>query len=71
MKKYIILGLLFSYVLNGCSKSSKSPEELCVEAQLKLYDQAKPGTKQRSYFDTAFKSRDAYNAWAWLECMKK
>ena len=71
MKKNILFVVLFGFVFNGCSKSSKSPEELCVEAQLKLYDQAKPGTKQRSYFDTAFKSRDAYNAWAWRECMKK
>ena len=44
---------------------------MCVEAQMKVYDQAEKGTKQREYFDTAFKNRDAYNAWAWRECMKK
>ena len=44
---------------------------MCVEAQMKVYDQAEKGTKQRKYFDTAFKNRDAYNAWAWRECMKK
>ncbi len=57
--------------LVGCGKSPKSPEEICVEAQITVFDQAEKGTKQREYFDTAFKSRDTYNAWAWRECMKK
>tara|TARA_A100001015_G_scaffold59312_1_gene65383 strand:+ start:572 stop:742 length:171 start_codon:yes stop_codon:yes gene_type:complete len=54
--------------ISGCSKSA---EEMCVEAQMNFYDQAKPNSKQREYFDTAFKSRDAYYAWAWRECVKK
>ena len=44
---------------------------MCVDAQMNFYDQAKPNSKQREYFDTAFKSRDAYYAWAWRECVKK
>ena len=59
--------------LAGCSEqvTTKTNEQMCVEAQIKVYDQAQQGTKQREYFDTAFKSRDAYKAWAWRECMKK
>ena len=65
-----ILFVMFSY---GCSKSSEqiSPQQLCVNAQMKLYDQAELGSQQRKYFDSAFKNKDAYNAWAWRECMKK
>ena len=69
----LILKTLLIIFLYGCSKppESKPPEQMCVEAQLKLYDQAEIGSKQRKYFDSAFKSRDAYNAWAWRECIKK
>ena len=67
---FIIASLNF---LSGCSESvvTKTSEEKCVDAQMKVFDNARKGTKQREYFDTAFKSRDAYNAWAWRECMKK
>ena len=44
---------------------------MCVEAQMKLFDKAEKGSKQREYFNTAFKNRDACNAWAWRQCMKK
>ena len=68
----IRLNLLMSSLLivfvSGCSNSA---EEMCVDAQMTFYDQAKPNSKQREYFDTAFKSRDAYYAWAWRECVKK
>ena len=69
---YLFIGVstIFSA---GCSDQviTKTSEEKCVDAQMKIFDQAKLGTKQREYFDTAFKSRDVYNAWAWRECMKK
>ena len=68
----LILKILFIIFLYGCSKPPvKPPEQMCVEAQMKLYDQTELGSKQRKYFDSAFKNRDAYNAWAWRECMKK
>ena len=68
IKLHLLIGPLFIVFVSGCSKSS---EEMCVEAQMNFYDQAKPNSKQREYFDTAFKSRDAYYAWAWRECVKK
>ena len=63
----------FLIILVGCSGGveKKTSEEMCVEAQMKVFDQAEKGTKQREYFDTAFKNRDAYSAWAWRECMKR
>jgi len=64
----LLMSSLLIVFISGCSKSA---EEMCVEAQMNFYDQAKPNSKQRKYFDTAFKSRDAYYAWAWRECVKK
>jgi len=65
--------LLQMILVSACSESTlnKTSEQLCVEAQMKMFDQAEKGSKQREYFDTAFKNRNAYNAWAWRECMKK
>ena len=75
MKKLFVYLLVFTSLVSliACSKQEipKTSEQMCVEAQMKVYDQAEKGTKQREYFDTAFKNRDAYNAWAWRECMKK
>ena len=75
MKKLFVYLLAFTSLVSliACSKQEtpKTSEQMCVEAQMKVYDQAGKGTKQREYFDTAFKNRDAYNAWAWRECMKK
>ena len=75
MKKITFFSLFLVAIcyLSGCADPAvtKTSEEMCVEAQIKVYDQVEKGTKQREYFDTAFKSRDAYIAWAWRECMKK
>ena len=57
----LLTSSLLIVFISGCSKSA---EEMCVEAQMNFYDQAEPNSKQRKYFDTAFKSRDAYYAWA-------
>ena len=68
LKLNLLMSSLLILFISGCSKSA---EEMCVDAQMNLYDQAEPNSKQREYFDTAFKSRDAYYAWAWRECVKK
>ena len=67
---FVVINTIF---LSGCSQSveNKTSEQMCVEAQMKLFDKAEKGSKQREYFNTAFKNRDAYNAWAWRQCMKK
>jgi len=67
---FVVINTIF---LSSCSQSveNKTSEQMCVEAQMKLFDKAEKGSKQREYFNTAFKSRDAYNAWAWRQCMKK
>ena len=67
---FVVINIIF---LSSCSQSveNKTSEQMCVEAQMKLFDKAEKGSKQREYFNTAFKSRDAYNAWAWRQCMKK
>ena len=73
-KIFIYLFVIASTIFfNSCYDTDvvKTSEEMCVEAQMKIFDQAKQGTKQREYFDTAFKNRDVYNAWAWRECMRK
>ena len=75
MKKlpFYIFNFSYMFFLFSCSEATvnKTSEQMCVEAQMNMYDQAKKGSKQREYFDTAFKNREAYNAWAWRECMKK
>ncbi len=75
MKKLSFYLPLFASTVFSCSCSdpvvTKTSEQMCVEAQMVLFDQAEQNTKQREYYDSAFKSRDAYNAWAWRECMKK
>ena len=68
LKLNLLMSSLLILFISGCSKSAA---EMCVDAQMNLYDQAEPKSKQREYFDTAFKSRDAYYAWAWRECVKK
>ena len=68
IKLNLLISSLLVVFISGCSKSA---EQMCVEAQMNFYDQAEPLSKQREYFDTAFKSRDAYYAWAWRECVKK
>lgn len=67
---FVVINIIF---LSSCSQSveNKTSEQMCVEAQMKLFDKAEKGSKQREYFNTAFKNRDAYNAWAWRQCMKK
>ena len=64
----IRLNLLMSSLLIAYTSCSKSAEEMC-EAQMNFYDQAKPN-QNSEYFDTAFKSRDAYLC-SWRECVKK
>ena len=67
---FVVINTIF---LSSCSQSveNKTSEQMCVEAQMKLFDKAEKGSKLREYFNTAFKNRDAYNAWAWRQCMKK
>ena len=67
---FVVINIIF---LSSCSRSveNKTSEQMCVEAQMKLFDKAEKGSKQREYFNTAFKNKDAYNAWAWRQCMKK
>lgn len=67
---FVVINTIF---LSSCSQSveNKTSEQMCVEAQMKLFDKAEKGSKQREYFNTAFKNRDACNAWAWRQCMKK
>ena len=67
---FVVINIIF---LSSCSQSveNKTSEQMCVEAQMKLFDKAEKGSKQREYFNTAFKNRDAYNAWAWRQCVKK
>ena len=67
---FVVINIIF---LSSCSQSveNKTSEQMCVEAQMKLFDKAEKGSKQREYFNTAFKNRDAYNAWAWRKKKKK
>ena len=49
IKLNLLMSSLLIMFISGCSKSA---EQMCVEAQMNFYDQVKPNTKQRKYFDT-------------------
>ena len=50
---FVVINIIF---LSSCSQSveNKTSEQMCVEAQMKLFDKAEKGSKQREYFNTAF-----------------